>query len=257
VGFYWRAFSLGGEHQEKVSGIIARLAFPLFSRTEGLEDTRHLRSRVVRANVAVIFPLLATLIIVAPTLIPWLYGSRWEPAVEPAQILAVAGMALTVMSGTEQLILAMGQPRTLLALNASFLFATGLAVLLASPYGLIAVCLSVAGAHVAMVAIAQAGILRRLIHIRLGQLVDDVLPATTASLAMLAAGALAEPWVGAMSSPFVEVATLASIGIATYLLTFRLLFGSAWAEMANTIRRVISRKPRQAVISPPVQESVV
>jgi O-antigen/teichoic acid export membrane protein len=256
VGFYWRAFSLGGEYQEKVSGIIARLAFPLFSRTQDVDDTRLLRSRVVRANVAVIFPLLATLIIVAPTLIPWLYGARWEPAVVPAQILAVAGMALTVMSGTEQLILAMGRPRMLLVLNASFLFATALAVLAASPYGLTAVCLSVAGVHVVMVAVAQAGILRRLVDIKPGQLAADLVPATTASAAMLAVGALVGPSLGGVESPLIKIAMLASIGIATYLLAFRVLFASAWAEMTRTIRRVVLPKPRNTVIPPPVQESV-
>lgn len=256
VGFYWRAFSLGAEYQEKVSSVLARMAFPLFSRTQDVEDTRLLRSRVVRTNVGIIFPLLATLIVIAPTLIPWLYGQRWEPAVVPTQILALGGMALTVMSGTEQLILAMGRPRVLLALNASFLFATAVAVFAASPHGLTAVCVGVAGVHVVFVAVAQIGILRRLVGIRLRQLAADVVPALSASGAAILTSAVAETWIGDVGSPVIRVAALASVSIAVYLIVFRGLFGQAWAEMAGTVRRVLSRKRRQNGTAPPAQESV-
>lgn len=256
VGYYWRAFAVGSDYQEKVSGVMARLAFPLFSRTEGVEDARLLRSRVVRINVGLIFPLLAALIIVAPTLITWVYGPQWKPAVVPTQILAVAGMALTVMSGTEQLILAMGRPRMLLAFNAGFLIVTALAVLVASSFSLTAVCLAVAGVHVLMVGVAQIGILGRLVGVRTGQLAADIIPAITASAALLAVGASAAPWAGGIESPLLRVAVLGSVSIGAYMLVFRVFFQSAWNEIAQTVRRVVSREPRRATVPPPVQESV-
>ena len=36
VGLYWRAFQLGVAYQDKISGIMLRLAFPIYSRTKDL-----------------------------------------------------------------------------------------------------------------------------------------------------------------------------------------------------------------------------
>ena len=48
--------------------------------------------RLLRLNTALIFPLLALLIVLAPDLVPWVFGSDWTDAVAPTQVLAVAGM---------------------------------------------------------------------------------------------------------------------------------------------------------------------
>ena len=40
VGFYWRAFQLGVVYQDKISGIMMRLAFPVYSRTRDLRPAR-------------------------------------------------------------------------------------------------------------------------------------------------------------------------------------------------------------------------
>ena len=37
VGFYWRAFQIGVVYQDKISGIMMRLAFPIYSRTRDLD----------------------------------------------------------------------------------------------------------------------------------------------------------------------------------------------------------------------------
>jgi O-antigen/teichoic acid export membrane protein len=251
VGFYWRAFQLGAEYQTKVSGVVFRLVFPLFSRARDAGDLRLLRSRVVRTNVIIIFPLLAVFVVVAPTLVPWLYGAQWEPAVVPAQVLAISGMALAVLSGTEPLVLAVGRPRALLAFNASFLAATGSAAFLAAPHGLIAVSVAVSGVHVGMVAVAQVVLVGGLVGIPVRQLVGDVVPATVASAASLAAGMAARPWVAGVDEPLVQVVALAGVGLGTYAIVLRGLFGSAWDEVARTVRRVLSRRaPRRPGAAP-------
>lgn len=251
VGFYWRAFQLGAEYQGKLSGIVFRLVFPLFSRAREVEDLRLLRSRVVRTNVTLIFPLLAAFVVVAPALIPWLYGARWEPVVAPAQILAIGGMALAVLSGTEPLMLAVGRPRALLAFNSAFLVATGSAAFLAAPHGLTAVAIAVSGVHVGMVALAQAVLVGRVVGIPLGDLVRDVMPATLASAGALAAGLAARPLTGGAEAPLAEVAALTAISLGTYAVLLRGVFVSAWDEVARTLRRVIARSvPPRSPVAP-------
>ena len=100
VGFYYRAYALGVQYQNKISAIITRVVYPVYSRTEDLEHMRELRSRVMRVNATVIFPLLALFVAVAPEVVPWLFGEAWEPAVVPAQILTIAGMARMINNGT-------------------------------------------------------------------------------------------------------------------------------------------------------------
>ena len=147
VGFYYRAYTLGVQYETKISDIIARLAFPVYSRTENADHMRAVRSRVVRINATVIYPILALFIAVAPELVPWLFGPRWEPAVLPAQILAVAGMARMINNGTPPLLLAAGRPRTLLGVQPLPAGVLAAAVLIAAPYGLIAVCVAVAASR--------------------------------------------------------------------------------------------------------------
>ena len=62
VGFYYRAYTLGVQYETKISNIVSRIAFPIYSRTEDLDHMRALRSRVIRINAVVIYPLLALFI---------------------------------------------------------------------------------------------------------------------------------------------------------------------------------------------------
>lgn len=90
AGFYWRGFQLG------VSTIMTQIAFPVLARTVDGGVVR-LRRRMVRLLTVVLFPLLASLVLVAPVVVPWLFGADWEPAVLPTQILAGAGTATVVI----------------------------------------------------------------------------------------------------------------------------------------------------------------
>lgn len=256
VGFYWRAFQLGAEYQGKVSGAVFRLVFPLFSRAQDAEDLRLLRSRVVRTNVTLIFPLLAAFVVVAPTLVPWLYGARWEPAVAPAQILAISGMALAVLSGTEPLMLAVGRPRALLAFNAAFLAATGSAAFLAAPHGLIPVCVAVSAVHVVMAALAQVALVGRLVGIPVGQLLRDVVPATVASAAALLAGVVAAPSLEGLDQPLAEVTALSVVCLTTYAVLLRGLFATAWDEVGRTVGRVLPRRPARRAGTAPSESAI-
>ena len=78
VGLYWRAFQLGVSYQDKISGIMLRLAFPIYSRTRDLSEMRRLHERATRIHGAVVVPLLAVLIVTAPDIVPALFGSAWE-----------------------------------------------------------------------------------------------------------------------------------------------------------------------------------
>ena len=114
VGYYWRAYQLGVDYQSKISQIMLRVAFPVYTRVESLDELRRLRRKIVRTHAVVIIPLMAFFIGTAPVLIPWVFGAAWQPAVRPAQIIAVAGIAYSIATGTGPLMVAVGKPHALL-----------------------------------------------------------------------------------------------------------------------------------------------
>jgi lipopolysaccharide exporter len=247
VGFYYRAYTLGVQYETKISDIIARVAFPVYSRTESADHMRAVRSRVVRINATVIYPILALFIALAPEVVPWLFGQRWEPAVVPAQILAVAGMARMINNGTPPLLLAAGRPRTLLAFNLCRLGVLGVAVLVASSYGVIAVCLAVAGFQVATLIASYGVMLSRVVGVTLRQLAADLVPAISASAIMLA---LAFPLTAAVSAATASspttIAIVTALTAPVYVVALRQLSSAAWADLMLLTRKVLGRGDRRS-----------
>ena len=246
VGFYYRAYSLGVQYETKISNIVSRIAFPIYSRTEDLDHMRALRSRVIRINAVVIYPLLALFIATAPQLVPWLFGQQWAPAVVPAQILTVAGMARMINNGTPSLVLAAGKPRTLLAFNLYRLATLAVVVFLAAPYGLTVVCVAVAAFQVITLIGSHRFMLARLAGLTVRDLVRDIGPATLASAIMLAAAYPLARGLAAqgLSSP-VTIMIVAIVAAPLYVLALRLLSPAAWDDLLLLARRVLPRFRRR------------
>ena len=184
VGLYWRAFQLGVVYQDKISGIMMRLAFPIYSRTSDLDELRRFHERATRIHAAVLLPLLSLLIVLAPDLVPWVFGERWAPAgrrgadprrggddrgdpdrlsADPARRRQAAGAALSsTWSCSSSTSRPRGSPRR---------------------YGLTALAISVVGVHVAMMVAVYGVLFRLLLKIPIARLVTDLLPAIACSLA--------------------------------------------------------------------------
>jgi lipopolysaccharide exporter len=238
VGFYYRAFGLAMNYPNRCTTVMVRVAFPVYSRTETVEDMQELRARMVRVSASALFPFLAMMVATAPVLIPWLFGARWEPSVVPLQILAFAGMAAVLFESVAPVLLASGRVRSLLGYNAIALALYGGAVFVAAPHGLTAVCLTVVGVHVVLL----AGTYYVLLHGRLGipirDLWGDLVPAGVATAMLLAAAAPVTALLDGAELP--SLVTLLSAGVAggaAYLATLRLLFPSAWADLDTLVRR--------------------
>jgi PST family polysaccharide transporter/lipopolysaccharide exporter len=240
VGFYYRAYALGVQYQNKCSAIITRVVYPVYSRTEDLEHMRALRSRVMRVNATVIFPLLALFVAVAPEVVPWLFGEQWEPAVVPAQILTLAGMARMINNGTPAVMLAAGKPRVLLAFNLYRVTTLGVMVLVASRWGLNAFCVAVVAFQVITLFGSYRFLLGRLVGVTVRQLLADTGPAIVASAALLV---LAYPLAEGLHAAGLHVVPLvAVVGVAcapVYLVTLRLMSRPAWDDAVLIITRIL------------------
>jgi O-antigen/teichoic acid export membrane protein len=240
VGIYWRAFQLGVLYQDKLSGIMMRLAFPLYSRTRDLDEMKRLHERATRVHGAVVVPLLAILIVTAPELVPLVFGEAWRAAVEPTQILALAGMVAAILTGYPQVMLAAGRPRPLMIFNCCVLLAYGLAVYLTAGLGLVAVALAVVGVHVAILAAVYLVLFRGVLGMPIRRLVTDLAPAVVGSALVLATGfPLAELLRRADLAAPLLVLAVGGVGLLVQGAALRALFPRVWADVSGLLRRLL------------------
>lgn len=243
VGFYYRAYTIGVEYEQKVSGIVMRMVFPVYSRTSDLAHMRDVRARIVRVNASLIFPLLAVFIGVAPVLVPFAFGGRWEPAVLPAQILAVAGLAVMLNAGTGPLVLAAGRPRVLVVFNTIQLLLYAPMVYVTASAGLTEVCVAVTCFQLAALACAYRFVLTPLVGVTLRQLWRDIAPATIAGAAALAVAApISALMDGAGVLAPLTIAAAGLAGGAVYIALLRQAFPAAWADVMLLGSRVLRRR---------------
>jgi O-antigen/teichoic acid export membrane protein len=245
VGLYWRAFQLGVVYQDKLSGIMMRLAFPVYARTNDLSQMRRLHRRATRVHAAAVVPLLAIFIVIAPTLIPWLFGDRWAPCVLPAQILAVAGMIAAILTGFAQVMLAAGRTKELLLFNVCLLAVYAGAALAAAPHGIVVVAIAVVGVYLLQLIAVYAVLFRRLIDIPVARMVGDLAPGLAGSIALLALGfPLAEALRAQAAPAAVIVLAVTGVGLLVHAVVLRWGFPDVWRDVTGLARRVAPARLR-------------
>jgi len=226
-------------YQEKLSGVMMQLAFPVYSRTESRAQLRSLHERATRVHAALIFPLLASLIVLAPLLIPWLLGPRWAPAVRPTQILAVAGMVAAILTGYPQVMLALGRPRALLRFNVAMLGGYAAVVALAAGHGLTVVAVAVAGFYLAILAGVYRLLLRRHLGISIRALLAELAPALVGCVALVGVAAPLRALLAPVLPPLLALALVGCAGLLTYVATLRAVSPAAWRDLALLLARVL------------------
>jgi O-antigen/teichoic acid export membrane protein len=239
VGIYWRAFNLGVVYQDKLSSVMMQVAFPVYSRTESRAELRALHERAARVHAAVIFPLLASLIVLGPVLIPFVLGGEWIPAVRPAQILALAGMVAAVLTGYPQVMLAVGRPKSLLKFNLAMLIVYAGVIALVAHQGLITIAIAVVVCYLLILIGVYRFMLQREIGISISRLVPELGPAIVGCLALAAVGEplrrVLYPAVGA--APTIAIA--GTVGLIAYCLTLRTVSRPAWNDLCGLAARVL------------------
>ena len=246
AGLYYRAYSLGVEYQKKVSQVMTTVGFPMLSRTQNGNEMAALRTQIVRLLTLTLFPLLVLLAIVAPVLIPWLFGEAWAPAALPTQILAVGGAATLVIDSVGATMMAAGRPTALLFYGCAHFVAYALAVFLTAPLGLPAVAVSAAFVHTVFLVVAYVLMLRGSIRLGVANLWQDVSPAV---IACAAVAFVAYPvGRGLVSAGVPTIAYLAGVfaaGAAAYVVALRVWFPASLSALGRFARHILPRWPRR------------
>jgi O-antigen/teichoic acid export membrane protein len=239
VGFYYRAFNVGVVYQDKISKVMAQIAFPLYSRTTSPEELRHLHERAARVHAVVIFPLLALLIALAPVAVPFVFGAAWEPAVAPTQIMAVAGMIAAVLTGYPQVMLAIRRPRPLLWMNVAMLVLYGVVITVASRHGLATVALAVVGAYAVNLLAIYHLLLQPYVGISVKRLISELGPALVGCLALLVVAVPLSRLIEGAIPRAATIVIVASAGLTAYALVLGFVFPAAWSDLRGLAVRVL------------------
>lgn len=246
VGYYVRAYQLGSDYQSKISGVMLRVALPVFSRATDASDLREIRMRITRVHATVLLPLLFLLMGTAPAAVPFLLGHQWDGAVVPTQILCVGGMVGAVGTGTGPLLLAMNRANTALAYNAGVVVVYGIAIWLAAPFGIITAAVVAVAARLFGLAILLRFIIQPLVGIPAMDTVSrDIAPAAVSAIPLLVIAfggtALIGQW-GLPPGPSLVVIGILALG--AYAATVRLLFRSSWDDVMQLVPKKPRRRPR-------------
>jgi O-antigen/teichoic acid export membrane protein len=240
AGFYWRGYQLAVEYQGKVAVAMSQIAFPVLARTAGTEELLALRQRMVQLLAVAVYPLLALLVILAPLVIPWLFGPAWEPAVLPTQILALGGATTMAINSCGSALMAAGRARALLGYGvAHFVVYVG-AVLAVAHLGLAAVAIAGSVVHTIFLGVAYFVLLRGRARNPLLVLWHDLAPAILACAALVAVALPVDWGMSAIDTPV--LLQLAGVGLAggiAYMAALRAWFPARAHDLNAVIRRIL------------------
>ncbi len=247
AGLYWRSYQLSVEYQKKVGIILAQMAFPVLSRAQGEEDMLALRHRMARGLTVVLFPMLTLLVILAPVVVPWLFGKAWEPAVVPAQILAAGGAATVAIDAVAPALMAAGRTRAVLGYGvAHFAVYVGLVLAFAS-HGIVAVAIVASAVHGLFLVVAYQVLLGG--HLRaLRALWADLAPAIVSCAALAAVAVPLDSALGsADTAVLIHLSLVAAAGAGAYLIALRVCSREAWSDLVVVLARLLPARALRKV----------
>jgi O-antigen/teichoic acid export membrane protein len=111
LGFYQIAYRFSNAPATEVTHVIARVAFPAFSKVQ--DDVDRLREgyfRVVQLSTTVAFPMAAGIIGVAPQFVHVVLGGEWSAVVPIMQLLTVWGALRAFGANVGAMYKAIGRP---------------------------------------------------------------------------------------------------------------------------------------------------
>jgi PST family polysaccharide transporter len=249
AGLYWRGYQLGVEYQRKVSVVLNQVAFPMFARTIDVDEMFALRQRMVWLATVAIFPPLVLLMVLAPVIVPWLFGSEWTDAVLPTQILAAGGAAMVVNDIAGSVLLARGRARAVLIWAIAHFIVYAGAVIFASRYGLAAVCFAAVSSHTVFLVLYYWMLVQDRPERALPLLWRDIRAAAVSSVALAAVAWSVNAFLGEEGVPTIPRIILVSCaGTAAYLISLRIWFPSALRDLLRLVRRVVPTERLRATI---------
>jgi O-antigen/teichoic acid export membrane protein len=112
LGFYQLAYKISSMATTEISHVISQVSFPTYSILQ--HEPVKLREsylRVLRLTSFLALPIAGFIFAASPIFVTVFFGEKWMPMVPVMKILAIAGMARSIMATTGPVFRAIGKPR--------------------------------------------------------------------------------------------------------------------------------------------------
>ena len=130
---------------------------------------------IVRINAILIYPVMIFLVLFAEEVIVGIFGERWQQAVQPLQILAVAMMVHLLVNSFASLLRGIGKPKVELYVMSGltlFVLVPGMFIGI-HLYGLIGAAVAIL-VHKVFLALVGLFVLAKYIHVSFKDIVDAI-----------------------------------------------------------------------------------
>jgi O-antigen/teichoic acid export membrane protein len=147
VGLYALAFAMAFAPVTQFAWQIGKVLFASAARADDPALVAWRAARAARLTAVVAWPLVAPAVVLAPIVLPRVLGPEWSRMILPFQLLLVAGAVHAVLAVIREFLLGAGHVRACLSVDAAWLAATLVALLVLIP------AFGIAGAALAHVAL--------------------------------------------------------------------------------------------------------
>ncbi|MBN2686873.1 MAG: lipopolysaccharide biosynthesis protein [Deltaproteobacteria bacterium] len=112
LGFYQMAYLISNLPATEITYMISQVTFPAYSKMQ--DDMPRLREAfldVVKLNAFISIPMAGGIFILAPEFTLIFLGEKWMPMVPAMQLLALAGLTVSIVAMAGTLFVSVGKPR--------------------------------------------------------------------------------------------------------------------------------------------------
>ena len=111
LGAYSLAFNLTETLRQSLSKVINNVMFPVFGKNQdNIKKLKNYFLNIIKINAIIIYPVMGFLFLFSHEIIFFIFGAKWEDAVEPIKILSVAMMIHLMINSFTSLLRGIGKP---------------------------------------------------------------------------------------------------------------------------------------------------
>ena len=242
LGYYNVAYRLFRMLNQSIGKTINNVAWPVFSRLQ--DNTDRLRNAFYESSQVLClmaWPVFLGLFMLAPDIVPVIFGEKWNPSIPVVQVLAFVGLLQTIMKLNGSVIVGVGKPHWRLGFITVTAVLNVIGFLIAVSWGIVAVAITYAivGYLLAPVSIWMV---RRLIGIEvlpyLRLQTAPVVGTTVMLIIVIGIKQLTEGTLGQIYEPILFIAA----AISTYIISIYVLYPSVFNQVTGLIKDLRSAK---------------
>ncbi|WP_142027861.1 lipopolysaccharide biosynthesis protein [Blastococcus colisei] len=236
LGYYVIARRLLNVVVDAFTGVMSALSLPVFARLKNDRPGLIAALRqATRTSLAVSVPVFGSLAIVAPFLVPLLFGPQWHDSAKMLQVLCVTGVVSSLAYFDRGVLLAAGRPGLEIAAIATLAVVTVAAAALGAQASVFAVAVAIAARSLLMVPL-RLSILRIALRLDLWAYLRGWLAPLLGGMGLLASAAgiwLVMP----AQSGWLALSIAAAVGLAAYAAVLWLLDRPLVHTLVGFLRR--------------------